>query len=264
MKKIFLFALAALTLGFTACVEDEVYKGITNVSHSPGSVTPDDDVTVAATTTGINSLTLKYKAGSGSEQSLPMAQTKTGTFTGVIPKQADGTTVKYYVEGDGEKSITKEYTVSAKVIDYTKLILNEVDGTNKCIEIFNSAAEALPLTGVTLTKDDGGSAWWTGGSGVTIPANGYYVIAQTGSTVPGADEATGASGISMGKAVKFELKAPGGASLGVFERGDDTTDLKSYSFQRIPNATGPWKYATPTTKAANPSTGGSDIPGLVS
>ncbi|MDL2319865.1 lamin tail domain-containing protein [Alistipes sp. OttesenSCG-928-B03] len=261
MKKIFLFALA-LTFGFTACVEDEPFAGITSVSHSPEEVTPDNDVTVTAKTTGVSEATLKYQVGDGAQVSVAMTGSN-GTFTGIIPKQADEAKVTYYVEVDGSNGIVasakQSYTVGAVPLP---LALNEVDGTNKCIELFNLSNAAISLEGVTLTKDDDATAWWTGAAGKTIPANGYYVIAQTGATVEGANEATGASGISMKKDVKFELKDANGNSLGVLARAGSTDNLEPNSFQRIPNGTGEWKYAAPTTKAVNAATG-TDVPGLV-
>lgn len=265
MKKIFLFALAALALGFTGCVEDEPYSGIISVEQTPGAVTPDDAVTITAATTNMNALTLKYTAGSAAEQSVTM--TKSGnTFSGVIPAQADGTTVKYYVTGEGQKSVVKEYTSSAKVIDYSKLVLNEINGNDgtgstlgKSVELFNSGAEAIPLDGVKLIKNDTGE-WWSGTSATTIAAGGYLVISQNGT-----EPLKGASGVSPKQNLRFELKDPSGNVLSSFLRGDpaalgggisDTGGAnKDQTYQRCPNGTGDWMLATVTEGKANPATG---------
>ena len=261
MKKIFLFALAALTFGFTACVEDEVYKGIISVNHNPGSPTPDNNVDIVATTTGIASLTLKYKAGSAAEESLTMASTKNDAntvFKATIPAQADGTKVTYYVEGEGKKSPTKEYTVSAEVFDYSALVLNEVDGVNKSVELFNKGNQTLPLTNCKLIKNNEAAGWWTGEGASGSIAPGAYVVIKQGNTIPGL---IGGGGISTKKTVKFELMDPTGTSLGVFIRGTEAnidanvSDVGSNSYQRIPNGTGDWKMGTPTNGAKNLDSG---------
>lgn len=239
MKKIFLFALAALALGFTACVEDEVYKGISDVSITPGSPTPDNDVTVTATATGIDALTLKYKAGNEAEKSLPMAGTK-GTaaiFKAVIPAQADGTIVKYYVEGGGEKSAVKEYTVSAEVIE---VVINEVNGSGedeeKYIELYNKGAAEVSLAGFKI--DYNGKTTWTGTATHKIAGGGYLVL--KGSKGKG-DMSTG---LSSGSAITVDLYDAKGNQLDKLEKKTATDG--QLSMERIPNGTGDFYYTTQT------------------
>ncbi len=281
MKKIFLFALAALALGFTGCVEDEPYAGIGSVGQNPGAVTPTDEVTVTAMVIGIDDVNLIYTVNGGAPQTVAMTMVDLsaaivmysgpGTlFTGKIPAQADGAKVVWYVEAGGHKSAAKEYTVSAVVIDYSTLVLNEINGNDdadgslgKSIELYNSGDTEIPLEGVQLIKNDTGE-WWTGTSETKIAAKGYIVISQTG-TAP----LKGASGISPKQNLRFELKDPNGTVLSSFLRGDagalgegisDTAGSgKDQSFQRCPNGSGDWKLATLTEGGANPASG-ADIP----
>lgn len=266
MKKIFLFALAALTLGFTACVEDDVYKGINDVSQTPGAVTPDDVVRVTATTTGISALTLKYTAGTAAEESVAMASSKesNSTFFADIPKQADGTTVKYYVEGEGQRSATKEYTVNAIVVDYNKLVLNEVNGTgadaDKYIELYNNADYEIPLAGVLIKYGTVGSMKdsWTGQAADKIASKGYFVIQGAKGTYPSLS-----TGLSAGKNVIVEMYK-GETQIDRLQRGpgDDSSATPTVkSMGRSPDGTGSWYFMDGTKNAANPaSTGLSPVP----
>lgn len=146
--------------------------------------------------------------------------------------------------------------------DYSGLILNEIDGNSKAIELYNAGEIAIPLTGVTLWKNDGESAWWRGSAeSGSIEPGGYVLIIQSGPA-----GFSGGSGISPKQLLKFELKDPTEESLGIFQRGDSgfgegADDVAPNSFQRIPNATGGWKQAVPTNGAANAESG-TDIPNM--
>jgi hypothetical protein len=146
--------------------------------------------------------------------------------------------------------------------DYSQLVINEVDGNGKFIEIYNKGTEAVPLEKLTLVKNEA-QTWWTGSAGTTIDAGGYYVVAQSGGTDI-FDENTGLNGISPKQTVKFELKKPNGDLIDSFSRGvspwgTSISDVTPDSFSRCPNGTGDFKLATPSPKAANPETG-EDIP----
>lgn len=144
-------------------------------------------------------------------------------------------------------------------IDYSFLVLNEVDGINKQVELYNSGNVDIPLNGVKLLKNE--EIWWTGveESGVVAPGS-YVLIVQKNSNI----YLNGASGISPKQVLKFELLDPNDASLGVFQRGtgvwgDGLSDTAPNSYQRIPNALGDFKMALPTPGAANASAG-NEIP----
>ncbi|MDR1273522.1 MAG: lamin tail domain-containing protein [Odoribacteraceae bacterium] len=267
MKKIIALT-CILAAGLTACVEDEVYVGpatITDVAHAPNAVTPDDDVVVTATITdlqGITSAKIQYKVGTGTLTAVAMTGTAPA-YSGTIPRQADEAEVTFYVEAVNKAGITtkspeRTYTVGAIPTDYTQLVLNEIDGNSKAIEIFNAGAVAIPLEGVTLVKNNDDNPWWTGSAASgSIEPGGYALVIQDNPDAA----MSGRSGISPKQNLKFELKAPDGSSLGTFLRGDEgslsagISDTAPNSYQRCPNGTGDWKQAPPTNGAANPATG---------
>lgn len=267
-----------LMLLVVSCVEDDMYKGPANiekVEYAPLAVTPDDDVTVTATITdlqGVTAARIQYKVNGGAQTEVTMTKGNGNTYSGVIPKQADKAVVVFTVSADNQAGITtvsneQTYEVGAIPIDYNQLVLNEVDGINKAIEIYNMGTVAIPLEGVSLWKNDQTEAWWTGSAvNGSIPPGEYIVVVQEGQTHPLYNPLlTGRNGISAGQNLRFELKAPNGSSLGVFLRGDINnlggaiSSVTPNSFQRIPNGTGDWKIAAPTNGAANASSG-EDIP----
>jgi hypothetical protein len=275
MKKIF-FLLTILTAGFiTSCVEDNIYVGpatISDISYLPSTVTTDNPVTVTAKITdlqGVTSAKLQYNVNGGAPATADMtnalsSDSNSDTYSGIIPAQADKAVVTFTVIAVNKAGVTatsKEgsYTVGAAPVDYANLILNEIDGNSKSIELYNKGTVAIPLEGVTLIKNNGGSAWWTGVSANgKIAAGGYVVIIQSNPDDP---NLSGASGISSKQNLKFELKDPAGASRGIFLRGDESnlsatiSDTAPNSYQRIPNGTGEWRLAAPTNGSANASSG---------
>ncbi|MCL1938713.1 MAG: lamin tail domain-containing protein [Candidatus Azobacteroides sp.] len=145
-----------------------------------------------------------------------------------------------------------------------KLVINEVDGNGKFVEIYNRGTVAISLEGYTLVKNDL-QTWWTGKAAASIPAGGYYTIAQSGGA-EGADEYTGANGISPKQNVKFELKNSGETLVDSFTRtnggnwGDGVTpDYGSgtkYSFSRIPDGIGNFQLGVPSCNAVNGASAG--------
>jgi len=146
-------------------------------------------------------------------------------------------------------------------IDYSPLVINEVDGNGKFVEIYNKGTEPISLENLTLVKNET-QTWWTGKADITIAGGGYYVVAQPGGTDE-FDEDNGASGISAKQTVKFELRKPNKDVIDSFSRGiapwgDSISDVAPDSFSRCPDG-GDFKLATPSPKAANPATG-AEIP----
>jgi len=142
-------------------------------------------------------------------------------------------------------------------VDYSQLVINEIDGNGKFIELYNKGTKAISLEKLTLVKNET-QTWWSGATGKTIGAGEYYVIANGTAIV--ADEYTGASGISAKQTLKFELKKPNGDLIDSFVRGvapwaTVISDVTPNSFSRCPNGTGNFKLAIPSPKAANPQTG---------
>ena len=149
-------------------------------------------------------------------------------------------------------------------VDYTKLMLNEISGEHKYVEIYNSGDVDIPLTGVKLQRNDGQSQW-TGGTADVIPA-GAYRLFLFNSYKP-ADLAenpayvgwTVGSGISDQQILKVAIVDPADNPVSVFIRGDaplpawqystDVTRDQTHSYSRMTDGT--WAYADPTPGAEN-------------
>lgn len=136
---------------------------------------------------------------------------------------------------------------------YAGLVLNEIDGNNKRIELYNGSANTIPLEGCTLNKDEGEK--WTGSAEQNLPSGEYLVLTGDGTGTG----TTFSGGLSSKKNVLVQLYGVSGQLIDFFQRGVKgtkwgKTDLplnSSNSFSRVPNGTGPWKYAAPTPGAEN-------------
>lgn len=155
------------------------------------------------------------------------------------------------------------------------IVLNELSGTDKYIELYNTTDAEVSLEGLMLVKYDsskegGKSTTWTGAAGMKIAAKGYVVLESSDL----ADEAEGGDpnyayesanhvfkgGLSGKKNVFIELVAADETVLDDFKRGEEGAGWnqvsgfkndKSHTFSRVPNGTGEWAYADPTKGAAN-------------
>lgn len=155
------------------------------------------------------------------------------------------------------------------------IVLNELSGADKYIELYNTTEAEISLEGVMLVKYDsskegGKSTTWTGAAGMKIAAKGYVVLESSDL----ADEAEGGDpnyayesanhvfkgGLSGKKNVFIELVAADETVLDDFKRGEEGAGWnqvsgfkndKTHTFSRVPNGTGEWAYADPTKGAAN-------------
>ncbi len=265
MKKIMFVALALL-MGLASCVKDKQYPGITisNVTYNPTAVQENDEVTVTATITSFKEILEAKVVYTIDGESLSLAMTK-GTnnlYKAVIPAFADGTTVSFYVEADNNEvtaaSPVMEYTVGAVAIDYSVLRLNELNGNDKFIEIYNAGADAINLNGVYIEKD--GAQNWLADNTVKIDAGGYLLLYSEDVTIEGAAQAgypeslTFHSGLSAKKNVRIQLFTPAGVSIDDFNlTGIDANDPAYIpapaSYSR--NADGKWYYSDATPGAVN-------------
>ena len=260
MKKIMFVALALL-MGLASCVKDKQYPGINiaNVSYAPTAVQATDDVTVTATITSFKDFTAKLVYVIN-EESKELAMTVAeDVYTAVIPAQPDGTKVSFCVQAmNGEVtavSPTMEYEVGAVAIDYSVLRLNELNGNDKFIEIYNSGADAINLNGVYIEKD--GAQNWLGDNTVKIDA-GAYLVLYSEDVVADHPEVPEAlifhSGLSAKKNVRIQLFTPAGVSIDDFNLTNIDANDPAYipapaSYSR--NADGKWYYADATPGAAN-------------
>lgn len=263
MKKIMFVALALL-MGLASCVKDKQYPGINiaNVSYSPTAVQASDDVTVTATITSFKDFTAKlvYSTDEANKaEELGMVAGENNLYTAVIPAQPDGTKVSFYVQAmNGEVtavSPTMEYEVGAVAIDYSKLRLNELNGNDKFIEIYNAGADAINLNGVYIEKD--GAQNWIGDNTVKIDA-GAYLVLYSEDVVADHPEIPESlifhSGLSAKKNVRIQLFTPAGVSIDDFNLTNIDANDPAYipapaSYSR--NADGKWYYADSTPGAAN-------------
>ena len=155
------------------------------------------------------------------------------------------------------------------------VVLNELSGADKFIELYNTTDKEISLEGVYVvkydsSKDGGKSTTWTGAKGMTIAAKGYVVLESSDL----ADEAEGGDpnyayesanhvfkgGLSGKKNVFIELYNAADEKLSEFKRGEEGAGWnqvsgfnndKKHTFSRCPDGTGAWAYADPTKGKAN-------------
>lgn len=260
MKKV-LFAALALMVCFASCVKDNQYPGvnITNVSYSPTAVTESTPVTVKAVITCFNQFTatLYYKDAALQTTEMTAVEmipaNEKDTYAAIIPAMADGTTVTFYVKAISGKfeaiSPAMEYTVGAVQIDYSVLRLNELNGNDKFIEIYNAGNETIDLKGCYIEKDN--TQNWIDNIGITLAA-GEYLLLYSKDVVNDHPEIPANqifdSGLSAKKNVRIQLFTPAGISIDDFNLVDIQKPAPaSYSL----NADGLWYHADATPGAAN-------------
>ena len=256
-----MFVALALLMGLASCVKDKQYPGINiaNVSYAPTAVQASDDVTVTATITSFKDFTAKLVYVIN-EESKELAMTAAeDVYTAVIPAQPNETKVSFYVQAmNGEVtavSPTMEYEVGAVAIDYSVLRLNELNGNDKFIEIYNAGADAINLNGVYIEKD--GAQNWIGDNTVKIDA-GAYLVLYSEDVVANHPEVPESlifhSGLSAKKNVRIQLFTPAGVPIDDFNLTNIDANDPAYipapaSYSR--NADGKWYYADATPGAAN-------------
>ena len=259
-----MFVALALLVGLASCVKDKQYPGIniSNVSYTPTAVTDYSDVTVTATITSFKDFTAKlvYSTDEANKaEELTMVAGEEDLYTAVIPAQPDGTKVSFYVQAmNGEVTAVSpamEYEVGAVAIDFSVLRLNELNGNDKFIEIYNTGAEAVNMNGVYIEKD--GSQNWVGDKTVVVEPGAYLLLYSEDVTLDHPDVPETLifhSGLSAKKNVRIQLFTPAGESIDDFNLVDiDANDPAyipapaSYSL----NADGNWYYADATPGEAN-------------
>ena len=262
-----MFVALALLMGLASCVKDKQYPGITisNVSYNPTAVQADDDVTVTATITCFKDFTAKlvYMTGVDSKANeVAMTAGDNDLYSAVIPAQPDGTKVTFCVQAKNDEATAvspdMEYEVGAVAVDYSVLRLNELNGNDKFIEIYNTGADAINLNGVYIEKD--GEQNWVADNTVKIDAGAYLLLYSEDVTIDGAAQAgypeslTFHSGLSAKKNVRIQLFTPAGVSIDDFNLTNIDANDPAYipapaSYSR--NADGNWYYADATPGAAN-------------
>ncbi|MBO5661371.1 MAG: lamin tail domain-containing protein [Tidjanibacter sp.] len=154
------------------------------------------------------------------------------------------------------------------------LVLNELDGQSKFIELYNNTSAAIDLAGYTLvkydsTKEGGKSTTWTAAAGMTIASKGFVVLESSDLADPEekgdpnyeyeSENHVFKGGLSPKKNVKIELVNPEGEVVDTFIRGEEgagwnqtkLNENEECSFSRVPNGSGDFAYAAPTKGAEN-------------
>ena len=171
------------------------------------------------------------------------------------------------VDGSGNNGGT-----DAKV---SGVVLNELSGADKFIELYNTTDKEISLEGVYVvkydsSKDGGKSTTWTGAAGMKIAAKGYVVLESSDLSDPAEDGDPNYAyesanhvfkgGLSGKKNVFIELYNAKDEKLSEFKRGDEGAGWnqvsgfnndKAHTFSRVPNGTGDWAYADPTKGKEN-------------
>ena len=249
--------------------------------------TPYDQVNISATViafsgTTLSSVVIKWKVDGVAQSDMPTTNNKDVYMANITTKPA-GSKVEYTLvatnhEGEKTEVSSRYFVFNDGDIAYHNLVINEIDGNSKFVELYNKGDVLIPLAGIYLVKNDQTFHWWKGSDDAFIEAKGYYTIAQTrtGNNInpnppPNATEYTGVNGVSARQNLKFELWAPlGNNLLNSFIRttnggklGDriqpDYSAGPKYSFSRCPNGTGEFGLANPSCNASNPVTAAGKI-----
>ena len=157
----------------------------------------------------------------------------------------------------------------------TGIVLNELSGADKFIELYNTTDKELSLEGVYVvkydsSKDGGKSTTWTGAKGMTIAAKGFVVLESSDLADPAEDGDPNYAyesanhvfkgGLSGKKNVFIELYSAADEKLSEFKRGEEGAGWnqvsgfnndKKHTFSRVPDGTGEFVYADPTKGTAN-------------
>ena len=250
---------------------------VTNFKRDKVIPAPQDNVNISATVRAFSgtaiensSVVIEWTLNDAAQSNIVM--TKNGdVYTATFETQASGSKVEYTLavtnnENERVELSSRYFVFASGEIGYNNLVINEIDGNGKFVELYNKGTESVPLAGVFLVKNEQTLYWWTGSEDAYIAPQGFYAIAQTLTgnlnPPPNATEYTGRNGISTRQNLKFELWSPDGADkLDQFIRtnggklGDridpDYSADTMYSFSRYPDGTGNFGLAVPSCNAPN-------------
>ena len=180
------------------------------------------------------------------------------TYASATPGKPNAFSNKYVtgIEGyqDGYTDETDEDDIDNSDI---AIALNEINGNDKYIEIYNRSDISIDLNNWTIEKDE--NLVWKGNA-IIIQPKGYIVIySDKADILPQDEDFIFTGGISSKKNVKVSLKNKEGELVDSFTRGSEDTgwgnltlpENKNNSFSRVPDGVGEWYYAEPTPGVAN-------------
>lgn len=282
-------ALFSAALLFVSCSEDDEKNPplIQNVEVTGSQIGPFTvNATILDDNGDLNSAELFYKKNDATSfTTVTMTKGSNNVYSGVIPVQAQGNIIYYYVkavnsanlityEPSNAPTTTKQFEVSG--INYSGIVINEIwagapTDPEKFIELFNKTTETIDISGIYFERNNDGTVGIIP-AGTTLAAGAYYILGTKNNTVNPNDanapyNSSISSGFSAKKSIRFKMLSPAGNQIDIFLRGSESTldvtisDLSPKSYCRIPNGTGTWKaVSNPSLRGANDATGAIDIP----
>ncbi len=242
---------------------------ISDISITPSTVNPGDDITVSAKVTDEDGDLDNVKITYGKD--LSSAQTKAMTANGddysaSIGSYEDGTTVYFFITATDKAShVTVSDTLSVEVgFVPPELYINEFVASNDTsyydpttddypdwIEIYNAGTKAVDIGGYYITDDLGDLTHWQIPTGkadsTTIPAKGFLVLLADKKPEAGVLHVN--IKLSSG-GEQIGLTAPNGTTvIDSLTFGKQTTDV---SQGRLPDGSDNWEFFTnPTPGESN-------------
>ena len=128
---------------------------------------------------------------------------------------------------------------------YAGLVLNEINGNDKFIELYNYGDGTISLKGMYIEKD-GKNVWKA--ADITLNSGEFLLLYSEDVLLDHPDYEDSlifSSGLSAKKAVRVQLFTPAGNSLDDFNLVNYTTPAPA-SYSRYPDGTGDWMYAEVT------------------
>ena len=193
------------------------------------------------------------------------------------PEMEDGSSYARIPDGSSNWSVCTEPTPGEsnggsgeETGGYESIRLNELNGNDKFIELYNASDADVDISGMYFVKDDETEdSRFTAAAGTVIHANGFLTVwsekSDMAENTANPDFPIFEFGLSADKSVKIELFAPDGTSVDIFKNlsvalgetwGEDDGKYDSKdkgSFAREADGTGDWYIMTSTEGGSNAS-----------
>jgi len=250
---------------------------ISAVGHAPLLPASADNVQVSAVITddvAVALASLWYSVGGDYVESM-MTTDGGDTYSAIIPAQADGTTVSYYLQAFGNEGFSAiepaggPASAHSYTVGYTvpRLYLNELMADSETtledpdepgsypdwIEVYNPGSETVYLGGLYLTDDLADPTQFQIPAGVTIAGGGFVVFLADNDTDQG-DLHTNFKLSADGESVAL-FAANGITQIDAVDFGVQTTDV---AYGRETDGTGSWGFMSVPTPG-NSNAGSDDI-----
>lgn len=185
----------------------------------------------------------------------------TGTWT-VVNEATKGTANKVTDKTDDGDDEGQPVTPPVPGVDYTVVKLNELNGNDKFIELYNTSDKEIDISGMSIRKD-AEKINYVAPQGKKIAARGFLLLPTTDDAEDFSIGFTG--GLSADKSVQIELLSPAGEPVDVFRNLSESKGMswgekdgkydgkspKKRSFGRDVDGTGHWYVMDATQGASN-------------